>query len=110
MLSFPSSPRSGQSYAAPNGQIYVYDGVKWIGTNVSGGGGGTTTVTNNIENPFTFSVAADDSSQKEISNGELIKFIGAGTVTTASDAEGNITITGSGGGGSSNTTCTDEFN
>jgi hypothetical protein len=99
MLSFPSSPRSGQSYAAPNGQIYVYDGVKWLGTSVTGGGGGgTTTVTNNIENPFTFSVAADDSSQKEISNGELIKFIGAGTVTTASDAEGNITITGSGGG------------
>jgi hypothetical protein len=45
-----------------------------------------------------FSVAADDSTQRAISNNELIKFIGAGTVTTASDAEGNITITGSGGG------------
>ncbi len=98
MLSFPSSPRSGQSYAAPNGQIYVYDGVKWIGTTVSGGGGGATTVTNNIENPFTFNVAADDSTQREILNGELIKFIGAGSITTASDAEGNITITGSSSG------------
>jgi hypothetical protein len=47
---------------------------------------------------FSFSVAADDSTQRAISNNELIKFIGAGTVTTASDAEGNITITGSGGG------------
>ena len=46
---------------------------------------------------FSFSVAADDSTQRAISNNELIKFIGAGTVTTASDAEGNITITGSGG-------------
>jgi hypothetical protein len=44
---------------------------------------------------FSFSVAGDDSTQRLISSGELIKFIGAGTVTTASDAEGNITITGS---------------
>ena len=47
---------------------------------------------------FSFSVAGDDSTQRTISNNESIKFIGAGTVTTASDAEGNITITGSGGG------------
>jgi hypothetical protein len=47
---------------------------------------------------FGFSVAADDSTQRAISNNELIKFIGAGGITTASDAEGNITITGSGGG------------
>jgi hypothetical protein len=47
---------------------------------------------------FSFSVAADDSTQRAISNNELIKFIGAGGITTASDAEGNITITGSGGG------------
>jgi hypothetical protein len=37
-------------------------------------------------------VAADDSTQRLISNNESIKFIGAGGVTTASDAEGNITI------------------
>jgi hypothetical protein len=41
---------------------------------------------------FSFSVAADDSTQRLISNNELIKFIGAGGITTASDAEGNITI------------------
>jgi hypothetical protein len=46
---------------------------------------------------FSFSVAADDSSLKTISTNESIKFTGAGTVTTSSDAEGNITITGSGG-------------
>ena len=39
-----------------------------------------------------FSVAADDSTQRLINAGELVKFIGAGGVTTASDAEGNITI------------------
>ena len=39
-----------------------------------------------------FSVAADDSTQRLINAGEVVKFIGAGGITTASDAEGNITI------------------
>jgi hypothetical protein len=43
---------------------------------------------------YQFSVAADDSTQRLISTDEVIKFTGAGTVTTSSDAEGNITITG----------------
>jgi collagen type VII alpha len=43
---------------------------------------------------YTFNVAADDSTLRTINNEETVKFIGAGTVTTASDAEGNITITG----------------
>ena len=50
---------------------------------------------------YQFSVAADDSTQRVISTDEVIKFIGAGGITTASDAEGNITITGSGGSVSS---------
>jgi hypothetical protein len=52
-----------------------------------------------IPQAYTFSVAADDSTQRVISNNESIKFIGAGGVTTSSDAEGNITITGSGSSG-----------
>jgi len=51
----------------------------------------------NIAGTYQFSVAADDSTQRVISNNELIKFIGAGGITTSSDAEGYITITGSGG-------------
>ena len=47
----------------------------------------------NLADTFSFNVAADDSTQKVISNNELIKFIGAGGITTASDAEGYITIT-----------------
>jgi hypothetical protein len=49
---------------------------------------------------FSFSVAADDSTQRLISNNESIKFIGAGKINTASDAEGNITITGADSEGS----------
>jgi hypothetical protein len=43
---------------------------------------------------FDFSVAADDSTQRLITSGNTIKFIGAGGVTTSSDNDGNITITG----------------
>ena len=50
----------------------------------------------NIAGTYQFSVAADDSTQRLISTNEVIKFIGAGSITTASDAEGNITITGAG--------------
>lgn len=30
VLTFPSSPTLGQTYDAPNGLQYVYDGVKWV--------------------------------------------------------------------------------
>ena len=46
----------------------------------------------NLAGTYQFSVAADDSTQRVISTDEVIKFIGAGGITTASDAEGNITI------------------
>jgi hypothetical protein len=45
---------------------------------------------------FSFGVAADDSTQRSIASGNLIKFIGAGGVTTSSDVDGTITITGGG--------------
>jgi hypothetical protein len=51
---------------------------------------------------FRFSVGADDSTLREVSNQESIKFIGGTNVTTSSDAEGNITINASGGGGYAN--------
>jgi hypothetical protein len=42
---------------------------------------------------FNFKIAGDDSTQRTISLNETVKFVGAGGITTASDAEGNITIT-----------------
>ena len=59
-----------------------------------GGGGGTTYITNNVENPFTFSIAGDDSTLREIANGESIKITGAGGITVTTDAEGAVTVTG----------------
>jgi hypothetical protein len=59
-----------------------------------GGGGGTTYITNNVENPFSFSIAGDDSTLREIANGESIKITGAGGITVTTDAEGAVTVTG----------------
>ena len=76
--------------------------VKFVGAGgvtTSSNADGTITITGSQPiptPPFEFFTAADDSTQRAISNGELIKFIGAGGVTTSSDAEGNITITGGG--------------
>ena len=45
---------------------------------------------------FNLNIAADDSTQRNIQSGNTIKFIGAGGVTTSSNADGAITITGGG--------------
>lgn len=59
-----------------------------------GGGGGTTYITNTVENPYSFSIAGDDSTLREIANGESIKISGSSGITVTTDAEGNVTITG----------------
>ena len=54
------------------------------------GGGGI----NYIENPYAFNVAGDDSTLREISNGETLRFAGATGISITTDAEGKVTITG----------------
>ena len=61
-------------------------------TGLLGQAGGT--VVRNIENPFSFSIAGDDSTLREILNGESIKISGSSGITVTTDAEGNVTITG----------------
>jgi hypothetical protein len=99
--SLPSNPVNGNLWLnTNNGSLYVYvtdaDGSQWIQPAVPYPIQPEETVAPPIEfpPPFTFSVAADDSTQRVISSGELLQFIGAGGITTASDTEGNITITG----------------
>ena len=67
-------------------ESYVDNAVSGI----SGGGGA-----------FILNVAADDSSQRILSTGETIQFIGGSGIQTSSDAEGNITITSTATSGSS---------
>lgn len=60
--------------------------VTWGPVPSGGGGGGTSN--------YEFSVAGDDSTQRVISNGETLRFAGAGGITTVTDGEGKVTITG----------------
>lgn len=43
---------------------------------------------------YSFSIAADDSTQRVVSNNETVKISGTNGVTTSSDDEGNITVSG----------------
>jgi hypothetical protein len=81
-INFPDNPQIGDAFLN-----FAYDGEKWRNA-----GSRTNAVV--FKDLFEFNIAADDSTQRLINSGENIKFVGAGTVTTASDAEGNITITG----------------
>lgn len=53
------------------------------------------TLPNDVGYMTKWSIGADDSTMREVRADENIKIIGGGAVTTASDAEGNITVTAS---------------
>ena len=72
-------------------QVLYYDPtgkeITWGPVPAGGGGGGGTS-------NYEFSVAGDDSTQRVISNGETLRFAGASGITTTTDGEGRVTITG----------------
>ena len=73
------------------------------GTNIKTINGQSILGTGDIEvitsagDPFSLSVGADDSTMRQITTGESVKFIGGSGISTSSDVEGNITITLTGG-------------
>lgn len=56
VLTFPTSPVSGENYTGPNNVLYTYDGVKWVVT--------TTTITST-----TVTNLVEDKSGELLSNG-----------------------------------------
>ena len=60
-------------------------------------GSGDIEVITSAGDPFSLSVGADDSTMRQITTGESVKFIGGSGISTSSDVEGNITITLTGG-------------
>lgn len=108
--SVPVSPSSGNLWLNTNtGSLYVYinDGTsfQWIQPSVPfpnlTGYATQQYVTSTVAQaiaaipPYGFFAAADDSIQRLINNGSTVRFIGAGGVTTSSNVDGTITITGS---------------
>jgi len=56
----------------------------------------TVTISSDVASEYSFNVTADDSTQKIVSSGETISFIGGTNISTSSDIEGNITISQAG--------------
>ncbi len=77
-------------YNSTDSVFQVYENGAWVamrdGTG-GGGGGGASSFTN-------IGISADDSAVRLINEGESVGILGGTAITTASDAEGNITITG----------------
>lgn len=74
-----------------SGQVLKWNGSAWVNdVDVSGSGTGGSAFTN-------IGIGADDSTIRLINEGESFLILGGTGITTASDAEGNITITGFGG-------------
>lgn len=118
------APAQGELlYTTDDKKLYIGDGLT-VGGNAVGGGDlvtettaaqfvhnqhsnlsftydvGTGKIIGSIPN-FNIQIAASDSTVRTVNLGETIQFIGTGGITTSSDSEGNITISGSGGGGGS---------
>ena len=77
-------------YNKTNSRFQIYEAGNWLNMREvsSGGGGGST------DNYSHWNVTADDSTLRVVNGQETIGILGGTGITTASDAEGNITITG----------------
>ena len=73
------------------GQVLKWNGTHWINDSDATGGGAGGTGLGYIQ------LGADDSALRVVNDGESFLILGGTGITTASDAEGNITITGFGG-------------
>jgi len=99
-FNFPASAVANQEYTAPNGTVYRFDGQKW---NVKSSSLATVATTgdytdlSNTPEEYKFSIGADDSTLREVGKNESITIKGGNNISTSSDEEGNITITGEDG-------------
>ena len=76
-------------YNTTNSRYQIYEAGNWLNMReVSSGGGGST------DNYSHWNITADDSTLRVVNGQETIGILGGAGITTASDAEGNITITG----------------
>ena len=76
-------------YNTTNSRYQIYEAGNWLNMReVSSGGSGST------DNYSHWNVTADDSTLRVVNGQETIGILGGTGITTASDTEGNITITG----------------
>jgi hypothetical protein len=79
-LSFPPDPEPGDTYVAPNGYTYTWDGTKWYVSSSGTSAGGTSPITIKDEG-----VAVNTQTT-------TINFIGAAITATTTGSQVNITV------------------
>lgn len=82
------------SYSLPTATQEQLGGVKVDGSSIIITDGVISAITSVAQDQFTFNIAGDDSTQREITAGNTVKFVGSGNVTTSTDVNGVVTITG----------------
>ena len=73
------------------GQVLKWNGTQWANASDAGGGSGSGGLS-------SISIGADDSALRIVESGEAFLILGGSGISTASDVEGNITITADFGG------------
>ena len=81
-LSFPLNPQPGDTYVAPNGFTYTWDGVKWFVSGSSSGGGSGS-------GPFT----VKDEGTIVNTQTTTLNFIGGAISAASTGSQVNITVT-----------------
>ena len=76
------------AHAHNTGKLYYAHAGVWVAV------ASEAMVASSLVGAYQFSVAADDSTQRVIGTDEVVKFTGTGGITTSSDADGAITISG----------------
>ena len=82
-LSFPPNPQPGDTYVAPNGYTYTWDGTKWYVSSGGTGGSGSGT------GPF---VVKDEGSIVNTQT-TMLNFVGTGVTAVATGSQVDITVT-----------------
>ncbi len=84
---------SATPYTLPAATEFQLGGVKVDGSTIVINDGVISSVTSANQETFTFNIAGDDSTQREITAGNTVKFVGSGNITTSTDVNGVVTIT-----------------
>lgn len=85
------------NYSLPVATTSTLGGVKVDGNTISINNGvisSTVNTANFVTEQFNFNIAADDSTLVPVNSGNVVKFVGVGSVTTATTVDGYVTITG----------------
>jgi hypothetical protein len=80
-LSFPPNPQPGDTYVAPNGYTYTWDGTKWFVSSSGQTAGGTSPIT------------IKDDGVTVNTQTTTINFVGAAITATSTGSQVNITVT-----------------